>query len=171
MDSLPLATSQHQDSHPHIHQRRLDHDNTAGANDRDQHHSKGLPGLRATTTMLASGGIGGGIGGDRSATPVPGDMAARDALRAIQASTNSNATSPMRCCCGIDECNFLKHNYSVLDSVEKDVHVAARMGQVCRQFFPGKPRSHCLHHVEEGFSCPCLTTPSTAAHSVSHSSS
>lgn len=36
----------------------------------------------------------------------------------------------IRCCCGQDDCAFLKHNYSILDTVEKDVHVAARMGQV-----------------------------------------
>ncbi|KAH8902283.1 hypothetical protein BR93DRAFT_953959 [Coniochaeta sp. PMI_546] len=35
----------------------------------------------------------------------------------------------IRCCCGQDDCAFLKHNSSVLDNVEKDVHVAARMGQ------------------------------------------
>ncbi|KAH7026087.1 uncharacterized protein B0I36DRAFT_153664 [Microdochium trichocladiopsis] len=66
---------------------------------------------------------------ERSATPAPGDMAAGDALRAIEASANGNATSPMKCCCGLEECVFLKHNYSVLDSVERDVHTAARMGQ------------------------------------------
>ncbi|KAI1258640.1 hypothetical protein F5Y18DRAFT_339681 [Xylariaceae sp. FL1019] len=38
-------------------------------------------------------------------------------------------TPPMKCCCGSPECVFLRHNYSVLDNVEKDVHQAARMGQ------------------------------------------
>lgn len=37
---------------------------------------------------------------------------------------------PIRCCCGSEECVFLRHNCSVLASVEKDVHTAARMGQV-----------------------------------------
>ncbi|CAJ2503219.1 Uu.00g106130.m01.CDS01 [Anthostomella pinea] len=41
----------------------------------------------------------------------------------------SHETSPMTCCCGSPECVFLRHNCSVLDSVEKDVHQAARMGQ------------------------------------------
>ncbi|KAI1331747.1 hypothetical protein F5Y16DRAFT_243071 [Xylariaceae sp. FL0255] len=36
---------------------------------------------------------------------------------------------PMKCCCGSLECVFLRHNCSVLDNVEKDVHNAARMGQ------------------------------------------
>ncbi|KAI2620276.1 hypothetical protein GGS26DRAFT_594894 [Hypomontagnella submonticulosa] len=36
---------------------------------------------------------------------------------------------PIRCCCGSEECVFLRHNCSVLASVEKDVHTAARMGQ------------------------------------------
>ncbi|KAI1773582.1 hypothetical protein F4818DRAFT_449225 [Hypoxylon cercidicola] len=35
----------------------------------------------------------------------------------------------MVCCCGSVECLFLRHNCSVLASVEKDVHTAARMGQ------------------------------------------
>lgn len=38
----------------------------------------------------------------------------------------------LQCCCGQTDCVFLKHNCSVLDSVEKDVHTAARLGQVCR---------------------------------------
>ncbi|KAI0842431.1 hypothetical protein F5Y06DRAFT_284587 [Hypoxylon sp. FL0890] len=33
------------------------------------------------------------------------------------------------CCCGSVECIYLRHNCSVLASVEKDVHTAARMGQ------------------------------------------
>lgn len=36
----------------------------------------------------------------------------------------------LQCCCGKTDCVFLKHNCSVLDSVEKDVHTAARLGQV-----------------------------------------
>ncbi|KAI8966652.1 hypothetical protein F5Y11DRAFT_343402 [Daldinia sp. FL1419] len=36
---------------------------------------------------------------------------------------------PLKCCCGSVECVFLRHNCSVLASVEKDVHNAARMGQ------------------------------------------
>ncbi|KAK4096344.1 hypothetical protein N658DRAFT_511289 [Parathielavia hyrcaniae] len=35
----------------------------------------------------------------------------------------------LRCCCGNEDCVFLKHNCSVLSSVERDVHTAARMGQ------------------------------------------
>ncbi|KAI0164552.1 hypothetical protein GGR52DRAFT_582242 [Hypoxylon sp. FL1284] len=35
----------------------------------------------------------------------------------------------LTCCCGSDGCLFLRHNCSVLASVEKDVHTAARMGQ------------------------------------------
>ncbi|KAM7192701.1 myosin-11 [Rhypophila sp. PSN 637] len=38
-------------------------------------------------------------------------------------------TTEMRCCCGKEECVFLRHNCSVLLSVERDVHVAAKMGQ------------------------------------------
>lgn len=36
----------------------------------------------------------------------------------------------LQCCCGNTDCDFLRHNCSVLDSVEKDVHTAARLGQV-----------------------------------------
>ncbi|KAH9900303.1 hypothetical protein F4778DRAFT_169369 [Xylariomycetidae sp. FL2044] len=38
-------------------------------------------------------------------------------------------TPPMRCCCGSLECVVLRHNCSLLDSVEKDVHHAATMGK------------------------------------------
>ncbi|KAI8624814.1 hypothetical protein F5Y19DRAFT_283021 [Xylariaceae sp. FL1651] len=38
-------------------------------------------------------------------------------------------TPHMKCCCGSLECVFLRHNCSILDNVEKDVHQAARMGQ------------------------------------------
>ncbi|GAP85899.1 hypothetical protein SAMD00023353_1402060 [Rosellinia necatrix] len=41
----------------------------------------------------------------------------------------SLGTSPLKCCCGSLECIFLRHNNTVLDNVEKDVHQAARMGQ------------------------------------------
>lgn len=36
----------------------------------------------------------------------------------------------LQCCCGKEDCVYLKHNCSVLSSVERDVHTAARMGQV-----------------------------------------
>ncbi|KAL2274766.1 hypothetical protein FJTKL_02745 [Diaporthe vaccinii] len=35
----------------------------------------------------------------------------------------------LQCCCGNTDCVYLKHNCSVLDSVEKDVHTAAKLGQ------------------------------------------
>lgn len=45
--------------------------------------------------------------------------------------TTAGETSlPMKCCCGRLDCVFLKHNCAVLDSVEREVHTAARMGQV-----------------------------------------
>ncbi|KAI0189920.1 hypothetical protein EV127DRAFT_96096 [Xylaria flabelliformis] len=46
-----------------------------------------------------------------------------------QLSTSSPETSPLKCCCGSLECIFLRHNNTILDNVEKDVHQAARMGQ------------------------------------------
>ncbi|KAF7561060.1 hypothetical protein G7046_g3063 [Stylonectria norvegica] len=38
-------------------------------------------------------------------------------------------TSALHCCCGRDDCAFLKRNCSVLETVEKDVHTAAQLGQ------------------------------------------
>ncbi|KAI1820422.1 hypothetical protein F4861DRAFT_61463 [Xylaria intraflava] len=38
-------------------------------------------------------------------------------------------TPSMQCCCGSPECVFLRHNCTILNNVEKDVHQAARMGQ------------------------------------------
>ncbi|KAK4676477.1 hypothetical protein QC764_400930 [Podospora pseudoanserina] len=35
----------------------------------------------------------------------------------------------IRCCCGREDCVYLRHNCSVLLSVERDVHAAAKMGQ------------------------------------------
>ncbi|KAL1852772.1 hypothetical protein Daus18300_012104 [Diaporthe australafricana] len=35
----------------------------------------------------------------------------------------------LQCCCGDSDCVYLKRNCSVLDSVEKDVHTAAKLGQ------------------------------------------
>ncbi|KAG5952843.1 hypothetical protein E4U53_007775 [Claviceps sorghi] len=40
-----------------------------------------------------------------------------------------NAPSPLYCCCGSDDCVLLRRNYSVLQSVEKDAHTAAQLGQ------------------------------------------
>lgn len=37
--------------------------------------------------------------------------------------------APLRCCCGRTECIFLQHNCTVLESVENDVRIAARLGQ------------------------------------------
>ncbi|KAI1806010.1 hypothetical protein F4811DRAFT_512354 [Daldinia bambusicola] len=45
------------------------------------------------------------------------------------APAQSYEPGPLKCCCGSVECVFLRHNCSVLASVEKDVHNAARMGQ------------------------------------------
>lgn len=43
---------------------------------------------------------------------------------------DQDEATPLKCCCGSPECVFLRHNNSVLDSVEKDVHTAGRMGKV-----------------------------------------
>ncbi|KAL7623492.1 hypothetical protein AAE478_007174 [Parahypoxylon ruwenzoriense] len=56
-----------------------------------------------------------------------GDRDDHHAMATLPATCNE--TPPMKCCCGSVECVFLRHNCSVLASVEKDVHTAARMGQ------------------------------------------
>lgn len=38
--------------------------------------------------------------------------------------------SEMTCCCGRVDCALLKRNCSILETVEKDVHTAAQLGQV-----------------------------------------
>ncbi|KAM0333966.1 hypothetical protein ACHAQA_000984 [Verticillium albo-atrum] len=35
----------------------------------------------------------------------------------------------LRCCCGHEDCAYLKHSCDVLDTVEQDVHTAAKLGQ------------------------------------------
>ncbi|KAK3998083.1 hypothetical protein QBC44DRAFT_278622 [Cladorrhinum sp. PSN332] len=42
---------------------------------------------------------------------------------------NVGQPGDIRCCCGKEECVYLRHNCSVLLSVERDVHAAAKMGQ------------------------------------------
>jgi hypothetical protein len=46
------------------------------------------------------------------------------------ANVDGNAPGDLHCCCGKEDCVYLVHNCSVLSSVERDVHAAARMGQV-----------------------------------------
>ncbi|KAH8199951.1 hypothetical protein TruAng_005890 [Truncatella angustata] len=58
---------------------------------------------------------------------------------------------PLKCCCGSAECVFLRHSNSILDSVEKDVHTAARMGQV-RLPFPFHPTTQYVRIISEGAS-------------------
>ncbi|KAI6361786.1 hypothetical protein MCOR25_006404 [Pyricularia grisea] len=52
-----------------------------------------------------------------------------NAMAAISSALRSESVK-IQCCCGRPDCVFLKHNCSVLESVEKDVHTAAKMGQV-----------------------------------------
>ncbi|KAK2616201.1 hypothetical protein QQS21_000833 [Conoideocrella luteorostrata] len=40
-----------------------------------------------------------------------------------------NESSALHCCCGSSECMLLRRNSSILESVEKDVHQAAQLGQ------------------------------------------
>ncbi|KAK4240095.1 hypothetical protein C8A03DRAFT_13572 [Achaetomium macrosporum] len=58
-------------------------------------------------------------------SPDPGSP--QDAMGAVD--TTGSQPGDLRCCCGREDCVFLRHNCSVLSSVERDVHTAARMGQ------------------------------------------
>ncbi|KAI0133915.1 hypothetical protein BJ170DRAFT_575676 [Xylariales sp. AK1849] len=60
---------------------------------------------------------------------IGGAEADADALLLTPTTTSNRDVAPLKCCCGSVECLFLRHNCSVLDNVEKDVHTAARMGQ------------------------------------------
>ncbi|KAK3683013.1 hypothetical protein B0T22DRAFT_433780 [Podospora appendiculata] len=53
-----------------------------------------------------------------------------DLLTRISIPISGTQPTDLRCCCGRDDCVFLRHNCSVLSSVERDVHAAAKMGQV-----------------------------------------
>lgn len=60
----------------------------------------------------------------------------RDMADVMEASADAAA---LRCCCAAPACDALRHNRSVLDRVGKDVHAAARAGQVrllLRLFLP-----------------------------------
>ncbi|KAK4120107.1 hypothetical protein N657DRAFT_649453 [Parathielavia appendiculata] len=52
-----------------------------------------------------------------------------DTLQHTMGFVAASQPDDLRCCCGKEDCVFLKHNCSVLSSVERDVHTAARMGQ------------------------------------------
>jgi hypothetical protein len=49
----------------------------------------------------------------------------------------------MTCCCGRIDCALLKKNCSILETVEKDVHTAAQLGQVS-QNIPILGHSYCF---------------------------
>ncbi|RKU49471.1 hypothetical protein DL546_009901 [Coniochaeta pulveracea] len=55
----------------------------------------------------------------------------------------NDGSTALRCCCGRDDCIYLKHNCSVLDSVEKDVLTAAKMGQVSTHI----PLSYAMFYI------------------------
>lgn len=69
-----------------------------------------------------------------SARPDPADM--MDGLD-LDSTRPHEPSSSMRCCCGRSDCAFLRKNSSVLESVEKDVHTAAQLGQV--RYVCGRP--------------------------------
>ncbi|KAK3395133.1 hypothetical protein B0H63DRAFT_64392 [Podospora didyma] len=84
-----------------------------------------------------------GAEAERRSQPHDAPQAKEDAMARLDAHAYGHANShhahsaaplaaqpaDLRCCCGRDECVFLRHNCSVLLSVERDVHTAAKMGQ------------------------------------------
>ncbi|KAK4171509.1 hypothetical protein QBC36DRAFT_92847 [Triangularia setosa] len=52
-----------------------------------------------------------------------------DTMGIVDVVGSSPPGDDIRCCCGREDCVYLRHNCSVLLSVERDVHAAAKMGQ------------------------------------------
>lgn len=48
----------------------------------------------------------------------------------VDLSRRHHTSSYINCCCGRPDCALLKQNCSVLETLEKDVHTAAQLGQV-----------------------------------------
>jgi hypothetical protein len=59
-------------------------------------------------------------------------MAAEDDLEALLGRIPAccSTTPDLRCCCGKQDCAYLKHNCVALDDLEQEVRTAAQLGQV-----------------------------------------
>jgi hypothetical protein len=66
-------------------------------------------------------------------SPAAAGDAAMDALALV--GDRSIPSPALHCCCGKVDCVLLKENCDVLESVEKDVHTAAKLGQVRGSFY------------------------------------
>lgn len=57
-----------------------------------------------------------------------------DAISRFLSEARSDTSIPERhsikCCCGSEDCAFLKHNQSALTSLERDICTASRIGKV-----------------------------------------
>ena len=88
-----------------------------------------------------------------SPLPQPDPLEEEDSFASSTTTTHPTADQPdLQCCCGRFECMYLKHNSSVLESVEKDVHTAAKLGQVRLTPIPtyksdGMPYLARLNHI------------------------
>jgi hypothetical protein len=70
-----------------------------------------------------------------------------------------DATDALACCCGSPSCVVLRHNSTILDSVESDVFEAAKMGKVSGPsddfFCPARARVARARVVrDDGHRCP-----------------
>ncbi|PHH59501.1 hypothetical protein CDD81_3141 [Ophiocordyceps australis] len=62
-------------------------------------------------------------------SPRNDSLLAYRAASELASEISHDSEPPLRCCCGVVDCALLKHNYSVLRDVERDVHMAADLGK------------------------------------------
>ena len=81
-----------------------------------------------------------GLGHDEQQPAVPAsasDSTTTSIERGVTGDNNGNQTDShhiprrARCCCGRQDCAYLKHNDDALGALERDLETAARLGQVC----------------------------------------
>lgn len=58
-------------------------------------------------------------------TPIPSQTEGH-----IPTHSLASSRADLHCCCGREECAFLRNNHDALEGLEKDLETAARLGQV-----------------------------------------
>lgn len=61
---------------------------------------------------------------------LPSAFETLDSLRPQSPHGMSHSTEQSRCCCGRQQCPYLRHNDSAMEGLEKDLRSAAQIGQV-----------------------------------------
>lgn len=54
----------------------------------------------------------------------------------MEGSSRPPKSSILQCCCGRTDCPYLAHTGTLLEGLERDVHTAAQLGQVCSTSSP-----------------------------------